>query len=44
MDRITLGYAATEIATHRLNRKFIGMEIDEEHFKKAQLRIQKETH
>jgi len=36
-----MGYATTGIAALKLNRKFIGIEIDEERFKLAQLRIGK---
>ena len=37
-----MGYATTGIVPLRLNRKFLGVEIDEVHFKLAELRIQKE--
>ena len=37
-----MGSATTGIAALKLNRNFVGIEIDEEHFKTAQLRIARE--
>jgi DNA modification methylase len=36
-----MGYATTGVAALKLKRKFIGIEIDEKHFRAAQLRMEK---